>query len=88
MHEPGRRFVPLLRAYPHSIHEPQRNDGGLRPHLGFAGETCGSGLTGTPGKRVILQGVRGFKSLRLRCVSPCTVLWLLRGDDYPRGGPR
>ena len=29
-------------------------------------ETCGSGLTGTPGERVTSQEVQGFKSLRLR----------------------
>ena len=39
---------------------------GRSPHLGLGAETCGSGLTGTPGERVIPQGVQGFKSLRLR----------------------
>jgi hypothetical protein len=29
-------------------------------------ETCGSGLTGTPGERVTSQEVQGFESLRLR----------------------
>ncbi len=64
-----------------------------RPHrvrltrLHFRPETCGSGLTGTPGERVTPRGVQGFKSLRLRHprhARPCWPMSLfasLRDED-------
>src|ERR687891_361365 len=45
------------------------------PPLHSPTETCGSGLTGTPGERVTSQEVQGFKSLRLRYLSPQGSFW-------------